>query len=108
MASPEDMDESQAVLREALEEKGEGQGGPYTQEGQHQQVYLRGQKTPCSPWSARRVCFCGQCNKISWDIRSGCFRVCRTQEGPAPMEKGAVCNSLQATLIRDADRNLEC
>lgn len=28
MASPEHMDESQALLREALEEKGEGQGGP--------------------------------------------------------------------------------
>lgn len=28
MVSPEHMDESQAVLREALEEKEEGQGGP--------------------------------------------------------------------------------
>ena len=41
-----------------------GKGGgvkrpPHTWEGQHQQTCLRGQKTPCGPWSTRRVCFCG-------------------------------------------------
>lgn len=40
----------------------------------------------------------------SWGVRSGCFRACRTREGPAPIEKGAVCNCLQVPLITDASR----
>lgn len=40
----------------------------------------------------------------SWGVRSGCFRACRTLEGPAPIEKRAVCNCLQDPLITDASR----
>lgn len=78
---------------------------------QHQQTAAEaaevggGEKPPAAPGAQEGSVSVVNATGPSWGVRSGCFRACRTREGPAPIEKGAVCsNCLRVPLITDVSR----
>lgn len=111
LVPPEQRNGSQALLKEALEEKaGRGKEATplptHTWEGQHRQTCVRGRKPLAVPGAQEGSVSVDNATGPSWGVKSGCFRACKTRAGPAPTEKGTVCNCLQVSHIIDAGRDL--